>query len=200
MIIVGAGNLGKLILDQMLMDKHPLTKKEIVFFDEKTKEDFVFGTYLIIKKMEDLKLFLDKTSDKTYFIAIGNPRIRKKKDAIFKNLKANPVSIIPKLSRISDNSKIHLHLYLGYLSGIYHSCNIGYSNIIHSFVKISHGVSTGNFVNISPNVTVLADCNIGDYTFIGTNALIYPEITIGHHCYITAGSIIKKDMQDYETI
>lgn len=200
MIIVGTGNLGKLILDQMLMDNHPLTKKEIVFFDEKTKEDCVFDKYRVVKKLEELESFIQNTSDKTYFIAIGNSRIREKKDSLLKSLDAIPISIMTNLSKISEFSIIDKHLFISYYSGIFHSCQIGYSNIIHGGVSIAHGVRTGNFVNICSNANLCADCIIGNYTFIGTNALIYPGVTIGHHCYITAGSIIKKDMDNYKTI
>ena len=198
MIIVGAGNLGKLILDQMLMDKQIVEADEVVFFDEKTSEEKVFGKYQIISKLEDLQQFCAGKT-KEYFVAIGNSRIREKMDTVLRRLHATPISILSDLTKISEFSIINKHLYISYCSGILHSCQIGYSNIIHSGVLIAHGVKTGDFVNICANANLCADCVIGDYTFIGTNAIVLPNIIVGRNCYITAGAVIGNNMSDYET-
>ena len=199
MIIVGSGNLGKLILEQIVAEKSLFSEQNILFFDEKTSEDLIFGKYKILKSNEQIKEYCYLTGDLSYFVAIGNPRIRMKYDSFFKELGCLPEDIIMNLSIKSENSIYEKHLYLGYLSGIYHSCSIGYSNIIHAYCRLGHGIQTGSFVNISSGTSILANTSIGDFTFIGANALIMPNVKIGKNCYVNAGSIIKSDMKEYET-
>jgi len=199
MIIVGAGNLGKLILDQMLMDQQISEDSAVVFFDEKTNSKLIFDKYPVVNNIETVKEYCIGKSEK-YFVAIGNSRIRNRYDTIMSQIPGIiPMNIISSYSRISNFSKICEHLYLGFLTGIYHSCVVGYCNIIHSYVKIDHGVVIGNYVNISTGVTLLADCQIGDFTFVGANAIVLPGVIIGRNCYITAGTIVRENMNDYET-
>ena len=197
MIIVGAGNLGKLIIDQMIMDSHPELLNEIVFFDNISDKKKVFDKFSIYNNIE---LIPHKFNSHNYFVAIGNPRLRKRMDSfMIKKTDLKPTSIISEYARVSNFSRVQNHLYVGPLTGIYHSCTIGYCNIIHSYVKIDHGVSIGDYVNLSTGVTLLADCTIGDFTFVGANALVLPNVKVGQYCYISANAVIKTDMSDYET-
>lgn len=200
MIIIGAGNLGKLILDQLIMESNPILNTGLVFYDENTDSEKVFDTYKILKNKEELLHYKQETGDNMYFVAIGNSRLRKRFDDFFKSHAFAPQGVItPNYVRISSHSTVGGHLYMGYVCGVYHSTVIGYGNIIHSATKIAHGVTIGDFVNICSNVNVCADVSIGDFTFIGTNALILPNVKIGKNCYVSAGSIIKSNMKDFET-
>jgi len=38
---------------------------------------------------------------------------------------------------------------------------------------------------------------IGDYTFIGANAVILMGVTIGDHCIVGAGSVVTTDLPDH---
>jgi len=44
---------------------------------------------------------------------------------------------------------------------------------------------------------VLGKVSIGKYTFIGTNAIIAPNVTIGKGCIIGANSFVNRDLEDY---
>jgi len=45
-----------------------------------------------------------------------------------------------------------------------------------------------------------APTQIGDYTFIGTNAVILKGVTIGHHCVIGAGAVVTRDIPPNTTV
>lgn len=199
MIIVGAGNLGKTIIESLVFEKHELLSTQILFFDENSSEKQVFNKFQIINNINDLQEYIYTTSDNKYFCAIGNARIRQKTDVLMKSIGLDPISIISNHSSISQFAFVSEHALWFYNTICLFSSKIGYSNIVHPFASISHCVEIGNYVNISAKATILPDCKIGDFTFIGTNAVIMPGITIGKYCYINAGSIIKSDMKDYET-
>ncbi|MEW6470155.1 MAG: acyltransferase [Bacteroidota bacterium] len=44
---------------------------------------------------------------------------------------------------------------------------------------------------------ILRPVSIGEYTFIGTSAVILPGVTIGKGCIIGAGSVVAKDVPDF---
>jgi acetyltransferase-like isoleucine patch superfamily enzyme len=68
----------------------------------------------------------------------------------------------------------------------------------------------GNFVFIYPYVVFTNDptppsdvCigpTIGDYSQIAVGSVILPGITIGQHCLTGAGSIVTKNVDDYQLV
>lgn len=42
-----------------------------------------------------------------------------------------------------------------------------------------------------------APVSIGDYTFIGANAVIQMGVTIGDHCIVGAGAVVSVDVPDF---
>lgn len=47
---------------------------------------------------------------------------------------------------------------------------------------------------------IIAPVVIGDYTFIGAGAIILPGVKIGKKCIISAGSVVGKDVKDYDIV
>lgn len=48
--------------------------------------------------------------------------------------------------------------------------------------------------HIHPDFDVFGKVSIGDYVYIGTNALIMPGVTIGNNVLIAAGSVVTKSI------
>ena len=57
---------------------------------------------------------------------------------------------------------------------------------------LAHDASTKMFLGY----TKIAQVNIGDYVFIGANAVILPGVTIGNNVIIGAGSVVTSDIAD----
>lgn len=73
---------------------------------------------------------------------------------------------------------------------------IGSHNAITMGVKMfTHG--GGHAVrNILSNFDCFGKIKIGDYVYIGNNALIMPGVTIGNNVLIAAGSVVTKSIPD----
>lgn len=78
--------------------------------------------------------------------------------------------------------------------------HIGDNSSIHMGALIGHETKIGNSVFIAHAVSVSGCCDIGDGTFIGTNATILPRIKIGKWATIGAGSVVIKDVPDYAVV
>lgn len=74
---------------------------------------------------------------------------------------------------------------------------VGDNSSIHMGALIGHESSIGNSVFIAHAVSVSGCCEIGDGTFIGTNATLLPRIKIGKWASIGAGAVVNRDVPDY---
>lgn len=59
---------------------------------------------------------------------------------------------------------------------------------------VTHDGSVLIFRESHPTIDVIAPIHVGDYVFIGFNAIILPGVTIGDHVVIGAGSVVTKDV------
>ncbi|MGC9330824.1 MAG: hypothetical protein ACP5DZ_02980 [Bacteroidales bacterium] len=192
MIIVGAGSAGK-ETSGILMQQ---SDEKLIFFDSKYKGGRIWNKFPVINDLEILKS-LTKTSP-DFCVAIGQPRKREKmykfmleSGAVSKNIiSINAYS----LSTFSENGTI-------IQPGVCISYNvaIGKSCFIHANSVIGHNVKIGDFVNISPLCSIIGPCKIGGYSYVGARSIIMPKISIGNNAYITPGSIVNRNVMDYET-
>lgn len=94
---------------------------------------------------------------------------------------------------------------------------IGKNSIVNARCRIDNrgGVNIGDNTSISSDVTILtADHDmdspdfegrnrkvlIGDYVWIGTGAMIMPGVTIGTGAVVAAGSVVTKDVKEYNVV
>lgn len=81
---------------------------------------------------------------------------------------------------------------------------------LHSNIFISQYSTVGNYVFIYPNVVFTNDPTppsnahegpiIGDYSQIAAFSVLLPNVKIGQHCLIGAGSLVSKDVPDYQLV
>jgi len=77
---------------------------------------------------------------------------------------------------------------------------VGDNVSIHIGAMIGHETTIGRSVFIAHAVSVSGCCDIGEGTFVGTNATILPRTRIGKWVTIGAGSVITKDVPDYAVV
>ncbi len=61
---------------------------------------------------------------------------------------------------------------------------------------ITHDGGTLILRHLTPDLELTGPITVGDYVYIGTNAMILPNVKIGNNCIIAAGSIVTKDIPD----
>jgi acetyltransferase-like isoleucine patch superfamily enzyme len=99
---------------------------------------------------------------------------------------------------------------VGTLSDIQGYCTFGNYCWLHSHVFIAQTTNVGNYVFIYPYVVFTDDptppsntCKgptVGDYSQIAACSVLLPGVHIGKHCLIGAGSIVGKDVDDYQLV
>lgn len=195
MIIAGAGSAGKEALALYLSTG----KNDVILYDDnKNCEDYIFDKFKVMKTEEELKKAIENNPE--FCVAIGHPRLRKKVFEKIIALGGVPRSIVNRdmtysVSKLADNNACIYHP----CASISYDFKTGISCLIHSGVVISHKVTLGNFVNVSPSCTIIGPCEIGDETYLEVGSTILGHHKIGHNAIIKAGKVVDRDVMDYET-
>lgn len=111
---------------------------------------------------------------------------------------------------IRENTKFGDSCRIGTLSDIQGHSEFGNHCWLHSNVHIGQKSKIGNFVFIYPYVVFTNDptppsniCigpTVGDYSQIAVYSVLLPGVKIGKHCLVGAGSIVSKDIDDYQLV
>jgi acetyltransferase-like isoleucine patch superfamily enzyme len=111
---------------------------------------------------------------------------------------------------IRENSKIGKFCRIGTVSDLQGNLEIGDYCWLHSNVHIGQQSKLGNFVFIYPYVVLTNDptppsniCigpTIGDYSQVAVFSVLLPGVKIGKHCLVGAGSIVGKDVADFQLV
>lgn len=195
MLIVGAKGFAKEILEVLYQLKQ---MDNIAFYDDVSDdfEDKLFGIFPIFKTEDQVKDFFLNV-DNRFTIGIGNPKLRYKLFKKFESLDGVFSSTISPLATIGffDN---HIQEGTNLMSNsiLTSSVKIGKGVLINLNCTIGHDTKIGDFVEMCPGVNASGNCFIDDFTFIGTNATILPNIKIGKNVTIGAGSLVNKDIPD----
>lgn len=195
MLIVGAKGFAKEVLEVL----HQLNQLDnLVFYDDVNDDvpNKLFGQFSVLRTTHEVSVYF-KNVDNRFTIGIGNPVLRKKLYDKFTDLGGEFTSTISPLATIAT-----FDIKIGYgsnvLSGAVFSngSKLGKGGIVYYNSIITHDCSIGDFVEISPSVTVLGRSKIGSYSQIGSNTTILPDIMIGKNVIIGAGSVVTKDIPD----
>tara|TARA_B100000963_G_scaffold116056_1_gene101084 strand:- start:1709 stop:2314 length:606 start_codon:yes stop_codon:yes gene_type:complete len=136
--------------------------------------------------------------DKNYFITIANNKIRRN---IFYSLPIEclKTKLIHAKSVISETAKIGIQTIVGSAAIINAQAQIGRSCIINSGAIIEHECVISDFVHIAPGASLLGAVEIGEKSFIGSNAIIKPGVKINRNVIIGAGSVVLDNIPDKGT-
>ncbi|MFN7674435.1 acetyltransferase [Flavobacterium sp.] len=195
MLIIGAKGFAKEVLEVL----HQLKQLEnICFYDDvnDTVPEKLFGQFPVFRTIHEAAVYF-KTIDNQFTIGIGNPVLRKKIFNKFSELGGKLTSTISPMASIGTFD-VNIGYGTNVLSGAIFSngSKIGKGSIVYYNSIITHDCVIGDFVEISPSVTILGRSEIGSYTQVGSNATILPDIKIGQNVIIGAGSVVTKDIPE----
>ena len=198
LIIIGAGNIGKIVYEYAKLTKHYQTEWNISGFLE-------FNTNLVAINTDNNRIIdtIDnyQIKDNDLFIcSYANVEDRKRSVEIIKNRGGRFINIIHPTANILSTAVI------------------GEGNIIGAFTTISVNAKIGNHVIIQDHCNIGHDCIIGDYSHIyvgniicGVNTVedcvtiytgctIYPKLKLETRSIIGAGSVVMRTVKECTTV
>lgn len=202
MIIVGAKGFAKELLQIVSVDMG-LLDKNIVFFDNVSKDLplKIYDRFTILRSFEEVKNHLSICDDKSFVLGLGQPNLRRNLYQKFLELGAEPITVYSRNSEIG-NFDVKIGKATSILSGvkISNSVELGKGCLVYYNSIITHDCIIGDFVELSPNATILGRSRIGDYTTLGASSVILPNVSIGENVIIGAGTVVTKDIPDNCTV
>ncbi|AQX12434.1 hexapeptide transferase [Elizabethkingia meningoseptica] len=194
MLIIGAGGFAKEILE-ICLQRNIL--KDLCFYDDITsRTSFELYSFPILNSLDLAQNYFENI-DNQFTLGLGNPTIRKKMYYKFHNLGGELGSTISSKADIGSFD-VNINIGANILDGvkISNSVEIGIASIIYYNTIITHDCKLGDFVEVSPNVTVLGGVEIGNETQLGAGAIILPNIKVGSNVKIGAGAVVTKNIPD----
>ena len=187
--IIGAGGHGKVIGEIALLNNYEI----IDFFDDRIKEINNFP-FKIIDTLISIEKYLNNYD--SFFVAIGDNKIRKDKMNWLNKFKVNCVTLIHPKSTISKFSSILEGSCVMANAVINPGCQIKQGAIINTSASIDHDCLIEEFTHISPNCSISGNVKIGKSSHIGTGTAIHPGTNIGNYVKTAVGSKVFKDISD----
>jgi sugar O-acyltransferase (sialic acid O-acetyltransferase NeuD family) len=145
-----------------------------------------------------LKDVLEKyqNNEVLFHVAIGNNLVREKYFHYIQSLGYRFASYISSFARCWKDLKTGENCFISQGAVIQPMVTLGNNTIVMG-ASIGHHTRIGSHVLLS-NPVIGGSVEVGDFTFIGMNAVIREKINIGRQNIIGAGSIIMNDTQDDE--
>jgi sugar O-acyltransferase (sialic acid O-acetyltransferase NeuD family) len=193
MVIAGAGGHALDVLDALLGNDPRLN--DIHFFDDTDSTDLkLHNQYPIIKNLDQAKTHF--LTDKNFLLGVGDPFSRFilyqkmiKVGGVLKTFKSNLAWISPYVAEM-DRCDVFQFSIIGA------KAKFGNGTLINARSNVHHEVSIGNFVEVSPSVTILGKASIGDFCQIGCGSIVLPKVKIGSNVIVGAGTVVNKDVPD----
>ncbi len=185
LIIIGASGQGKVIAD--IAEKSGY--KNILFLDDNLSLN-ACGGYKVEGGSD--KVLKYRNSD--FFVAIGNPSVRRKihKSLVEKRLKVvsliHPNAVIGKGVSIGEGSAVMAGAVINPDTKIGNGC------IVNTCASVDHDCVISDYAHISVGAHVAGTVNIGENTWIGAGATVSNNIDICADCMIGAGAVVVKNI------
>lgn len=196
MIIIGAGGYAKELVEVFFQKGET---DRIAFYDDINPDDgkLVFDCYPVLRNETQVKdYFLTKGNE--FAIGIGNPLLRNMLYKRFIDFGGSLTSVISSKAHIGSFD-VRIGAGTNIFDGaVFSNCTeTGIGCIVYYNAVITHNCKLGNFVQVSPGVSILGSVLIDDYVMIGGNATILPKVTVGKNAVIAAGAVITKSVPAY---
>ena len=193
MLIVGAKGLAKEIVECLTEEQ----KNSLVFYDDVNAHipDFLFDKFPILKTEKSAKNYFKETNN-AFVIGVGNPQNRHMLSNKFEKLGGVPQTIVHKDVSIGGfDNVIRDGTVICPGTRITNSIIIENGVLLNLNVSIGHDSIIGEYSELCPNVNISGHCQLGQKVFVGTGAVILPEISIGDEAIIGAGAVVTKDVK-----
>jgi acetyltransferase-like isoleucine patch superfamily enzyme len=194
--IIGAGGLGRELLNQVLGDQaHGRDWVVIGFIDtRKEKKGTTIDGLPVIGDENDVFI----TENTEFAVAVGYPDIKRQVVENLLKKQAQFISIRTSCD-IGDRSVVGKSILMkDVLISI--DCKIGDYVFIDAGVTIGHDVQVGDYSHIGSGVFVGGQAKIGNGVTIHPKACIAQNVKIGDGAIIGLGAVVFKDVAENQTM
>jgi sugar O-acyltransferase (sialic acid O-acetyltransferase NeuD family) len=197
-LIFGAGNLGKIVLDIF-------NRNNVLVFgfldDDKTLHGQEIGEIVVLGDTDDdgfLKIIGQKTEA---FVALENTKERKKVvEMLINRRKVMPVNAIHNTAVVSETATIGHGNLIAARAVVNTQAVVGNHCVVHASTIIDINAKVADYVQIGAGAIINSEVEIEEGAFIGSGAVIISGIKIGKNARVGAGSVVIENVADGSTV
>lgn len=191
-LLIGGGGHCRSVADSLLRMNY-YSKVGIVDYEEST----ILGIPVVGTDGDLPKLLQQGWTDAFISIgSVGDTRLRRKLYEKIKKIGFYIPSIVDPSAIIAKSTRIGCGCYVGKNAVINTGVWIGCCAIINTMSTVEHDCVIGDFVHISPGVTVCGSVSIGNDSHIGAGTVVRQQIQIGAETIIGIGSAVVMNIPD----
>lgn len=131
-----------------------------------------------------------------FHISVGDNKARLE---LYRSLKAQGLKFLTVLhptAVVSSTATIGEGCFIGAQVVIQNNVTISNVTLINTSAVIEHDNVIGESVHVAPRACTAGRVTIGNMSFIGIGAVVIPDVVIGELSFISAGSVITKNVSD----
>lgn len=198
LIIIGAGNIGKIVCEYARLMKEYKTEWDIAGYLEFTdKEITVDPAYpAVIGSIEE---YQPQTND-VFVCSYANVEERERSVALLKSKNAQFINIIHPTANILSTNKMGVGNVIGAFTTISVNTTIGNHCVIQDHCNVGHDSVIGDYSHLYVGNIVCGFNTLGESTTVFTGSVIYPKLKVGSKAGIGAGSVVMRSVKPETTV
>lgn len=186
LIIIGASGHGKVVADIARLSGYT----DIVFLDDAPGLEMVSG-YPVLGAVSTFPAY----SQSDFFVAIGNPDIRRRIQDEIASSGARLVTLIHPSAVVAQNVAIGEGTVVMAGAVINPSVRIGRGCIINTSASVDHDCVIGDFVHISVGAHLAGSVCIESGSWIGIGAVVNNNLSVCAGVTVGAGAVVVTDAE-----
>lgn len=193
-VVLGAGGHGRVILDALLA----ADQSEVVGFlddDLKREGERVFG-FPVLGLTSQLKELAEKVGFERVAVAVGDNFVRDQKLRQVQESGLRAATVVHPSARISRFVEIGNGVVI--LAGaVINPGTILEDNVcVNTAASVDHDNHLGRSCHIFPHATLTGGVRVGEFSYIGSGAVVNPYLRIGNYAYVGAGAVVTRDVSE----
>lgn len=134
----------------------------------------------------------------TYFIGVGDNRIRKRIDTKLRPIASGEKAIFHPKSFLSPDVQVGTLSLICLGASVQVAVIIGRAVIINTGAIVDHECQLADYVHIAPGATLAGNVHVGEGALIGAGAVVLPGLSIGAWSTLGAGAVLTKNLPEGE--
>lgn len=193
-VVWGAGGHGKVVVDALLA-ADSCDVIGIVDDDERKTGTKVLGVP-VLDFSGGLTEFVSRTRFDGMVVAIGDNYVRSEKFQEILELGLTPVTVIHPTAHVSPFAKIGRGVMVLAHATINPGTVLEDNVCVNTSASVDHDNHLEYSCHILPNATLAGGVRIGEYAYVGSGAVVIPNLTVHKFSYLGAGAVAIKDVPE----
>ena len=198
LIILGAGNIGKIATEYAMLTKDYNIEWTIAGCLEFEGKEIVANPKYpqIIGTIEGYQ----PTEEDVFICSYANVEDRKKSVGIMEQKGAQFINIIHPSANVLSTSIIGVGNLIGAFTTISVNTTIGNHCVIQDHCNVGHDTVIGDYSHLYVGNIVCGINTLGERTTVYTGSVIYPKLKVGEAATVGAGSVVMRTVKPGTTV